>query len=259
MHSIQPVAGPSSAPTSIPEPSRRFFIPTSSFASPSIPSSHSSFSFDDALHLHAGTSSLSASTGHEFPTALRYRARGRGQSLAALTSALQTYRVPPDPSPMDSKDEGEIRGMNIGGHDTAETFSQPNPTDLSAVSTLPASPRTPPQINHGQTGNLTLDRAFTPNGSRSLSAESRWAMGPSDMRTGMGLGEQGVDPEIMDALVDIHRVLYRGREDQLSDNSGSWAREKRGLEGEMGEVERVVKRWFEGDCGESNSPAEVKI
>ena len=45
--------------------------------------------------------------------------------------------------------------------------------------------------------------------------------------------------ERMDALVEIHRVLYRGRE--LGD--GSWVNQG-------AEVRRVIERWFEADCGE---------
>jgi len=43
--------------------------------------------------------------------------------------------------------------------------------------------------------------------------------------------------EMMDALVDIHRVLYRGRENMEDDN-----------ELDKEEIRRVAERWFEGDC-----------
>jgi len=43
--------------------------------------------------------------------------------------------------------------------------------------------------------------------------------------------------EMMDALVDIHRVLYRGRENLEDDN-----------ELDKEEIRRVTERWFEGDC-----------
>lgn len=46
--------------------------------------------------------------------------------------------------------------------------------------------------------------------------------------------------EMMDALVDIHRVLYRGRENMEDDN-----------ELDKEEIRRVTERWFEGDCCES--------
>ena len=53
-----------------------------------------------------------------------------------------------------------------------------------------------------------------------------------------------LDPgnEMMDALVDIHRVLYRGRENMEDDSE---------LDNE--EIRRVTERWFEGDCCESFS------
>jgi hypothetical protein len=46
--------------------------------------------------------------------------------------------------------------------------------------------------------------------------------------------------DMMDALVDIHRVLYRGRENMDDDN-----------ELDKEEIRRVTERWFEGDCCES--------
>jgi len=45
--------------------------------------------------------------------------------------------------------------------------------------------------------------------------------------------------EMMDALVDIHRVLYRGRENMEDESE---------LDNE--EIRRVTERWFEGDCCE---------
>ncbi|WVR05492.1 hypothetical protein IAU60_002510 [Kwoniella sp. DSM 27419] len=46
----------------------------------------------------------------------------------------------------------------------------------------------------------------------------------------------------MDALVEIHRVLYRGKEDLEREHRILGWREQ------TGEVKRVVERWFEGDC-----------
>lgn len=61
------------------------------------------------------------------------------------------------------------------------------------------------------------------------------------LRSPFGLGQ-----EMMDALVEIHRVLYRGGEDvQMRGESLKW--EEQGQE-----VKRVVERWFEGDCSESS-------
>lgn len=47
--------------------------------------------------------------------------------------------------------------------------------------------------------------------------------------------------EMMDALVDIHRVLYRGRENMADDVDEGLVNE---------EIRRVTERWFEGDCCE---------
>lgn len=46
----------------------------------------------------------------------------------------------------------------------------------------------------------------------------------------------------MDALVEIHRVLYRGREDQVGE-ALPWS--VQGME-----IRRVFERWFETDCCE---------
>jgi hypothetical protein len=47
--------------------------------------------------------------------------------------------------------------------------------------------------------------------------------------------------EPLEALVDIHRVLYRGGEDPADTSSPAWAEQGR-------EVKRVMEQWFEGDC-----------
>jgi hypothetical protein len=62
-----------------------------------------------------------------------------------------------------------------------------------------------------------------------------------DLHHAAGL-QSPFDPgnEMMDALVDIHRVLYRGRENMDDDN-----------ELDKKEISRVTERWFEGDCCES--------
>ncbi|ORY30029.1 hypothetical protein BCR39DRAFT_530729 [Naematelia encephala] len=53
--------------------------------------------------------------------------------------------------------------------------------------------------------------------------------------------ESALAEDRMDALVEIHRVLYRGREDL-----GIGGERRMTEEGQ--EVRRVVERWFEGDC-----------
>jgi hypothetical protein len=56
------------------------------------------------------------------------------------------------------------------------------------------------------------------------------------------VGMEKIGDEMMDAVVEIHRVLYRGREDWAGSGITGWDVERE-------EVERVVQRWFEGDCG----------
>jgi hypothetical protein len=71
-----------------------------------------------------------------------------------------------------------------------------------------------------------------------------------DVSTDVPDCEQDWDPEVygriagdpMEALIDIHRVLYRGMDDP-SAKSPEWAEQGK-------EVKRVVEQWFEGDCGE---------
>lgn len=48
----------------------------------------------------------------------------------------------------------------------------------------------------------------------------------------------GTATDPMEAVIDIHRVLYRGSDDI----SASWSEQGR-------EIQRVVDQWFEGDCG----------
>ncbi|BEJ12309.1 hypothetical protein CspHIS471_0207690 [Cutaneotrichosporon sp. HIS471] len=51
----------------------------------------------------------------------------------------------------------------------------------------------------------------------------------------------GRSNEPLEALVDIHRVLYRGGEDPADPSAPAWAEQGR-------EVKRVMEQWFEGDC-----------
>ena len=56
------------------------------------------------------------------------------------------------------------------------------------------------------------------------------------------------DRDRMDALVDIHRVLYRGKEVRVG---AGWNEQSQ-------EIQRVMERWFEYDCGtSSNSSSPV--
>lgn len=55
-----------------------------------------------------------------------------------------------------------------------------------------------------------------------------------------------VGAEPLEALVDIHRVLYRGGEDPAETSAPPWSEQGR-------EVKRVMDQWFEGDCGECSA------
>jgi hypothetical protein len=134
--------------------------------------------------------------------------------LAALRSALQSYKVP-DPEDAITP---ERRGSDVRGE------------DMISVSEL--------DLEEGEwSSRMMLEQQTYMNGltlSRSgTGAESR---SPFVMPLGR---------EMMDALVDIHRVLYRGREDLevVSQERQDWDRGKQAKE-----VQRVVERWFEGDC-----------
>ena len=53
----------------------------------------------------------------------------------------------------------------------------------------------------------------------------------------------GLGSDMMDALVEIHRVIYRGKQDlEAEGRILGWNEQGK-------EVRRVVERWFEGDCG----------
>lgn len=104
-----------------------------------------------------------------------------------------------------------------------------------------AEPLTPPkQISHFHHHRAPV--ASAPGGGGGASADypaeseesSEWAMEPW----------VGAAHEPMEALIDIHRVLYRGCEDPAAEDSPEWSEQGK-------EVRRVVEQWFEDDCGES--------
>lgn len=160
------------------------------------------------------------------------RRRSRGQSLAALTSALQTYRVPPE-SETETEPGNRIENDDVQPEGTIVV----DRTEEAGPSTAPHTPpRDQRMFQYGVSADPSLDTAFTPQG---ISYSGGQAITRSREER-----EYGIDPEIMDALVEIHRVLYRGREDE--DVKGV----KRGWREEVNEVGRVVGRWFESDCGE---------
>ncbi len=59
--------------------------------------------------------------------------------------------------------------------------------------------------------------------------------------------------ERMGALVEIHRVLYRGKEDLRSEGRNlGWVEQRK-------EVKRVIDRWYEGDASELYFPSSVSL
>lgn len=131
-------------------------------------------------------------------------------SLNGLRTALQTYQVPPSEGLTTSPHTPPYR-IEDGQADAPDTLpSTDSIPDLSLKSPLNA------HLDQSHVGTM-----------------------------GIGLGQ-----EMMDAVVEIHRVLYRGREDvplrqAMGESSGpGWNEQEK-------EVKRVVDRWFEGDCGES--------
>jgi hypothetical protein len=130
-------------------------------------------------------------------------------SIAALRAVLQNYQVPP---------ESEVDPYQHIRHGHGHISSEEGSEELVSELYL--------DHDHDHDRHATgSERAYT----RSLEGRS------------MGLRSAFEDGnEMMDALVDIHRVLYRGRENVV-DLQEDWDSE---------DVGRVVDRWFEGDCSE---------
>jgi hypothetical protein len=152
-------------------------------------------------------------------------------SLAGLRNALQTYRVP---------SESEY-------HPGAEPETPPAAA-ASARHMLDAG-RLGSELDFGpgySGGGRLLDYGHDDlSSSEGYASRMHLHQGHSRdlLRSPMGLGQ-----EMMDALVEIHRVLYRGREDmQWSDGQLKW-------DAQGQEVRRVVERWFEGDCSKFSVP-----
>lgn len=206
-------------PVSVPPPAgpSRFYLP-----SPTALSRQSSRHLDR----RASSMSLAASASVSVPTSPRsHYGHGHGHgdrdrrhlrsrsSIAALRAVLQNYQVPPE-SEVDPHQY--IRHGHGHGHGHGHISSEEGSEEL--VSEL--------YLDHEHDRPATgSERAYT----RSLEGRS------------IGLRSAFEDGnEMMDALVDIHRVLYRGRENVV-DLQEEWNSE---------DIGRVVDRWFEGDCSE---------
>lgn len=135
-----------------------------------------------------------------------------------MREALQAYQVAPETS-----------GHHRDGHqDGALHGDVPD----AGPSCLPSTP--PDQVTRRTDAQRFFPGEDDP--SHSLSRESS-----PGLRSAFGGSLSG---EMMDAVVEIHRVLYRGREDVSSRVAEqAWAEQGR-------EVKRVVERWFEEECGQ---------
>jgi hypothetical protein len=211
-------------PTSPPRPS--FYLPsptTTTDALSRVPSRHDPLSsrFSLSLSVPGSPSSRPLGLGHS-----HHRSRS---SLAALRSALQTYQVP-DPDEVD---------IDSGGVYTP-VHGQRRPTRRSSRSDEPVSDL---DLYSDTYGNEDIQRSYHQR-RHSYQQSERGVALQSPFGT-------PISQETMDALVEIHRVLYRGREDmETFDGRGrtlKWDEQGK-------EVKRVVERWFEGDCRESRSP-----
>lgn len=158
-------------------------------------------------------------------------------SIAGLRNALQTYRIPSEHEhDLETGSDTEISPASASRHLIGQG---------SELSFGPGYSRGGRLLDYGgrereredldiPIGGLGFNRHALPG--QETSREM--------LRSPLGLGQ-----EMMDALVEIHRVLYRGREDmKWSDGQLRWDEQGQ-------EVKRVVERWFEGDC--SMSPSQI--
>jgi hypothetical protein len=159
-----------------------------------------------------------------------------------LRSALQAYHVPSPP--------------------VEDELPSPPPHVMSTASihslfSAPAGPSIPEPITpQAQIGALNMDTdvvaAAADSGIPLQATATRQLAGRSFASLQSAFADT-VDNEMMNALVEIHRVLYRGKEDlEAEGRSLGWAEQER-------EVKRVVERWFEGDCGGLHPLAFTKM
>jgi hypothetical protein len=165
-------------------------------------------------------------------------------SVANLRAALQTYRVGPAPS-----SEGHPHHHNPSSrraasdeHNTSHGRQSGNQRRQEQVDTISASSEisliSPIRAGYGPDTDTDTDAGYL--------TRSRSGSNPT---YGTIAQMQGLSREMMDAVVEIHRVLYRGNEDlallqiQLEGDAMAWPEQEK-------EIRRVVNRWFESDAGE---------
>lgn len=172
------------------------------------------------------SSSLSMPASPSYASGSRHQLHRRSRtSLAGLRNALQTYQVP-------SEGDYGVQDPRTPSRYSPATTDRPI-SDLDLTYGAGAGLRV---ARHGHAGRaLDYEHQEGYRGQEVL------------LRSPEGFGQ-----EMMDALVEIHRVLYRGREDVQYAGNEQLQWDQQGQE-----VKRVVERWFEGDCSESVPTAAV--
>jgi len=144
-----------------------------------------------------------------------------------------------------------------GACETDASSSRRRPPPQFFVNSSGVSPALQPSLHRDYTGVSLSSLPSSPSQSRRTSRASlaalrvalqRYQISPEDETRPIFASDSDrpvslTPDDRMDALVDIHRVLYRGKED-LEGKELSWNEQGQ-------EVRRVVERWFEADCCES--------
>lgn len=189
---------------------------------------------------YSNSISMPASPSHASGSRQFLHRRSR-TSLAGLRTALQTYRVPSE-SDYGTHTPPASSRWSHGHSPVTDGDGRPiSELDLNFGTAYSRGGRLLDYgHDHGDTvyGNREDGQSSEGSRLRMMQFQNR-----EMLRSPLGLGQ-----EMMDALVEIHRVLYRGREDmQSSEGQLKWDEQGK-------EVRRVVERWFEGDCSESTIP-----
>lgn len=209
---------------------------------------HSVYDEDaDIAHSLSSYSTLASQSSSSLFHPLTRTTRRSRSSLAALRNALQEYQVPLDsevdapsspsrsprtpPRPAYAEepiDTNTTAGGLPYGVEYRDAFGRVRRRDMTMSA---------------QTSGYDLSQRRDYHRYQSVSTLDLRALGSRS-----ALEDYGSGPERMDALVDIHRVLYRGSEGRT--HASTFAAQ--GVE-----VKRVIERWFEQDCGKSFFPQVV--
>ncbi|WWC89667.1 uncharacterized protein L201_004592 [Kwoniella dendrophila CBS 6074] len=231
----------------------RFYLPSTTSSSPHTPVHplsrvHSRAQSDTHSHSHSSTSTsmiesssnpLSMSSHHNHNqnhnhNALSNQRRSSKASINNLRSALELYQIDqhyhhhhhhPSSSSSTSVSNNTL-SPDLGEPSTG--IGQVNASSSTAANGLNTqydqTQQQPQSRRHSHSSNTT-STDHTPTQAHSSPTSS------DDLSTSK-----------MDALVEIHRVLYRGKEDLQS------KRIELTLKEEAEQVRRVIERWFESDC-----------